>query len=236
MSEYCVNGAGNLFAHYITLFDLTYSEYVTGAHSESKRELSELLKSFEDLRDSVGAERLIKNSEAALKVWYERHSPRDGAAGIAGEYVARHFGLGEGEARFLCAYCINELYACYLRADAVDTLLPPDLVKTQKLLQKKCGVKYADTLKTVDFSGANGYFRLAYIVREYREDLARLLTSFDMKSKQRYFRRLYDDAGFSLKNRVNTKELLYFIALAGGLAENTFLGFLKKTGFLEVFM
>lgn len=235
MSNALVNSAGELLSHYATLFDLTYLEYVSGKPSECKKKLQELLTEFETLRGSVSEERLLKKSTFALLAWQEEFGFR-GAADIVGDLVAGYFRLDMGEARFFAAYAACLLYHCFLSSHGLDTLLPPDFTKTQKLLQKKCGVKYADTLKTVDFSGANGYFRLTYIVGEYREDLRALLESFDMRAKQRYFRRLYDDAGFSLKTRVNAKELLSLVALGGGIAGDTFLGYLKRTGFLESFM
>jgi len=137
-----------------------------------------------------------------------------------------------GEYTFIATYLLWGFYTCYLGADAVDVLLPPDKVKSMKLLEKKCGIPFSMLLKRIDFFTVNGYFRIKYILGEYREDLLAALKTLDYKADQRRWRRLYDDAGYWLKETFTVRELLSLMALSGELSGGL-LGFAKASGALE---
>ncbi|MCI5820043.1 MAG: hypothetical protein MRZ86_05615, partial [Acidaminococcus sp.] len=113
-----------------------------------------------------------------------------------------------------------------------DVLLPPDKIKSMKLLEKKCGLSFNLLLKRIDFLTVNSYFRIKYILEEYRLDLLSCLEEIDYSTSQRRWRRIYDDAGFWLKENFSSKELLSIMALAGETSKGL-LGYAKATGALE---
>ncbi len=137
-----------------------------------------------------------------------------------------------GEYMFVAAYVLWGYYRNFLKSAADDVLLPPDKIKSMKLLEKKCGLSFNLLLKRIDFLTVNGYFRIKYIVDEYRLDLLGCLDKINYSVGQRRWRRLYDDAGFWLKENFSSKELLSIMALAGEMSKGL-LGYAKATGALE---
>jgi hypothetical protein len=137
-----------------------------------------------------------------------------------------------GEYVFIASYLLAGFYASYLKNDCEDVLLPPDKVKTMKLLEKKCGYNFYSLVKRIDIFSANSYFRIKYIIGEYREDLLKSLNSLDFKTAQKFWRRQYADAGFWLISTFSSRELLTLLALSGELAGGI-LGFAKASGALE---
>lgn len=137
-----------------------------------------------------------------------------------------------GEYAFVAAYVLWGYYKNFLKVATDDVLLPPDKIKSMKLLEKKCGLSFNLLLKRIDFLTVNGYFRIKYIVEEYRPDLLNCLDKIDYSVGQRRWRRLYDDAGFWLKENFSSKELLSIMALAGEMSKGL-LGYAKATGALE---
>ena len=137
-----------------------------------------------------------------------------------------------GEYVFVASYLIAGFYSAYLSGDCSDVLLPPDKVKTMKLLEKKCGFNYFSLVKRIDILSINSYFRIKYILSEYRKDLLDELSDLNFKSAQKFWRRQYADAGFWLSNTFCVKELLSLMSLSGELAGGL-LGFAKASGALE---
>lgn len=143
-------------------------------------------------------------------------------------YKLRH----RGEYMFVASYVLWAYYRLFLKSRCEDTLLPPDKMKSMKLLETKCGLEFNLLLKRIDFLTINGYFRIKYILDEYREDLIGILDSIDLEKSQRRWRRLYEDAGFWLKENFTTKELLSIMALCGEISGGI-LGYAKASGALE---
>lgn len=137
-----------------------------------------------------------------------------------------------GEYMFVASYVLWAYYRLFLKSRCEDTLLPPDKMKSMKLLETKCGLEFNLLLKRIDFLTINGYFRIKYILDEYREDLIGILDSIDLEKSQRRWRRLYEDAGFWLKENFTTKELLSIMALCGEISGGI-LGYAKASGALE---
>ena len=137
-----------------------------------------------------------------------------------------------GEYMFIASYVLWGYYKCFLSSSAFDVLLPPDKIKSMKLLEKKCGLSFNLLLKRIDFLTVNSYFRIKYILEEYRLDLLSCLEEIDYSTSQRRWRRIYDDAGFWLKENFSSKELLSIMALAGETSKGL-LGYAKATGALE---
>ena len=137
-----------------------------------------------------------------------------------------------GEYMFVASYVLWAYYRLFLKSRCEDTLLPPDKMKSMKLLETKCGLEFNLLLKRIDFLTVNGYFRIKYILDEYRDDLIGILNSIDLEKSQRRWRRLYEDAGFWLKENFTTKELLSSMALCGEISGGL-LGYAKASGALE---
>ncbi len=137
-----------------------------------------------------------------------------------------------GEYMFVASYVLWAYYRLFLKSGCEDTLLPPDKMKSMKLLETKCGLEFNLLLKRIDFLTVNGYFRIKYILDEYRDDLIGILNSIDLEKSQRRWRRLYEDAGFWLKENFTTKELLSSMALCGEISGGL-LGYAKASGALE---
>ena len=137
-----------------------------------------------------------------------------------------------GEYMFVASYVLWAYYRLFLKSGCEDTLLPPDKMKSMKLLETKCGLEFNLLLKRIDFLTVNGYFRIKYILDEYRDDLIGILNSIELEKSQRRWRRLYEDAGFWLKENFTTKELLSSMALCGEISGGL-LGYAKASGALE---
>lgn len=158
------------------------------------------------------------------------------SAEILADVIARAEGsrlLGEYE--FVASYLLSCYYFCFLSSNPQDVLLPPDKVKTMKLLEKKCGFDYFSLVKRIDILSINKYFRMKYIINEYRKDLLSKLSDLEFKSAQKFWRRQYADAGYWLSNTFSANELLTLLALSGELAGGI-LGFAKATGALEYYL
>jgi Glycerol dehydrogenase and related enzymes len=80
-------------------------------------------------------------------------------------------GRSFGENSMLAAYVVLSLYRCFLASAADDVLLPPDTVKTLKLLEKCKVIGYNKYIKSYSHYSETEYLRQAYVLGEYRKDL-----------------------------------------------------------------
>ena len=125
---------------------------------------------------------------------------------------------------------ITSFYSAYLGAPSIDVMPPAcreiaaDALSDLGIEDKRC--------KSVDFFDLNGYFKISYILSEYRTDLLDKLGSADFHTSQRFWRRLYPDAGYWLKGEITCKDLSDCLALAGERSENL-LGFAYASGVLS---
>ncbi|MEG2456575.1 MAG: hypothetical protein RSB08_01995, partial [Clostridia bacterium] len=81
-----------------------------------------------------------------------------------------------------------------------------------------------------------GYLKQTFILSEYRRDLYELINDIDIGAMARFWRRLYNDAGYWLKNYLTNAQLMRCLSLSAELSENTLLKHIKRIGFLEDFI
>ena len=136
-----------------------------------------------------------------------------------------------GEYKFIASSYLLTLYSHLLASPAIDVMPPPDAVAAFDALEKIGCKNFCDASKRIDFFEINGYFRISYILSEYRTDLIEQLSSLDMRKYGRAWRRIYDDAGFSLKSAVTADDMRFATMLAGSVSDNL-LGYAYATGAL----
>ncbi|MCM1306793.1 MAG: hypothetical protein NC037_04515 [Bacteroides sp.] len=134
-----------------------------------------------------------------------------------------------GEYKFLASACITAFYSSYLGSPSIDTM-PPACREVAADRLKLLGL-LDNSPKSVDFFDTNGYFRISYILGEYRTDLLDKLGSIDFHTAQRFWRRLYPDAGYWLKGEITCRNLTDCLTLAGYGSDNL-LGFAYASGIL----
>lgn len=138
----------------------------------------------------------------------------------------------DGEYRFLASAAISSFYSAFLGAPSIDGAPPAE---REIAFDKLSALKVESiTPKCVDFFDINGYFRIDYILSEYRMDLLEKLAGIDVHGMQRFWRRLYDDAGYWLKSEISASETLSCMALAGAVSDNL-LGYAYASGFMKKF-
>ncbi len=135
-----------------------------------------------------------------------------------------------GEYKFVASALIFSFYNAYLGSPSIDTLVPADKDKERKQV-KALQVNVGKDVKKIDFFDINSYFRISYILSEYRMDLLEKQTEADFHTAGRFWRRLYKDAGFWLKSELSSAMLFDCMSLAGSMSDNL-LAFAYATGFL----
>lgn len=134
-----------------------------------------------------------------------------------------------GEYKFISSCLIACFYSNYLRSPSIDTLPPPERAEEEK---ERFLIAHSNDGKCVDFFDINSYFRINYILGEYRMDLLEKTANIDVHGMQRFWRRLYGDAGYWLKSELSVKQLLKALSLAGAVSDNL-LGYAYADGILN---
>lgn len=134
-----------------------------------------------------------------------------------------------GEYKFLASAVLTTFYSSFLAAPSIDVTPPPNIEEARDRL-KELNLPSA-SLKSLDFFDINAYFKISYVVGEYRTDLLEKLRGVDFHKSQRFWRRLYADAGYSLRSDVSVKDLIYALTLAGAENDNL-LGYAYAVGVL----
>jgi hypothetical protein len=137
-----------------------------------------------------------------------------------------------GEYKFISASVIACLYENYLSSPSLDCALPPAHDKNLDALGQLTGERMDNLLKAFDFFDVDGYFRVGYILSEYRLDLLEKLRSVDFHSAQKKWRRIYADAGYWLKSAFTTKSLLSAMKLSAEIGHGL-LRYILESGFAE---
>lgn len=122
-----------------------------------------------------------------------------------------------GEYKFLAACTLAVFYSGFLSSPAIDTLPPADHDGALEELSRLTGEPREKLCHSFDFFDVSGYFRINYILSEYRLDLLERLSGLDLRSSERRWRRLYEDAGYWLKSALTARDMLRAMALAGEL-------------------
>ena len=136
-----------------------------------------------------------------------------------------------GEYKFIVSSYLALLYSSLLSSPATDVLPPPKRLDALDALADTCYKNAPNPAKCIDFFEINSYFRISYILSEYRTDLIERLSSIDLHKAQRTWRRIYDDAGYFLKSALTVKDVRQAVELAGSVSDNL-LGYLYATGVL----
>lgn len=137
-----------------------------------------------------------------------------------------------GEYKFISASVIACLYESYLASPSLDCSLPPAHDINLDALGKQTGRSISKLLKAFDFFPIDDYFRVGYILSEYRLDLLEKLRAVDFHSAQKKWRRIYSDAGYWLKSAFTTKSLLTAMKLSAEVGHGL-LRFISESGFAE---
>lgn len=136
-----------------------------------------------------------------------------------------------GEYKFLASALISAFYSSFLGALSID-VMPPACIFDEK--DKLKSLELDDKQKSIDFFDISSYFRISYILSEYRMDLLDKLSGIDIHSMQRFWRRLYPDAGYWLKGEITASAMLKCMAIAGSLSDNL-LGYAYASGVMTKF-
>ena len=137
-----------------------------------------------------------------------------------------------GEYKFISASVIACLYESYLSSPSIDCAIPPAHDLGIDDLAKFTGRSMSNLLKAFDFFQIDGYFRVGYILSEYRLDLLEKLRAVDFHSAQKRWRRIYPDAGYWLKGAFTTKLLYTAMRLSAEIGHGL-LRYILESGFAK---
>lgn len=135
-----------------------------------------------------------------------------------------------GEYKFVCAAVLNTFYSQYLSSPCLDCLPPPCHGDLLDEISALTGRTFETLVKVFDFFDTNSYFRISYILSEYRMDLLEKLKGIDFHTAQKRWRRMYNDAGYWLKSAMNAAEVLRALKLAAEIGDGL-LRYIAETGF-----
>lgn len=138
----------------------------------------------------------------------------------------------EGEYRFFASCVLWNFYCAFLGEMSIDCAPPPCI--ESDTAQFSHGYALAKDCKCVDFFDINSYFRIGYVLGEYRLDLLEKLKSVDIHSLERFWRRLYKDAGYWLKDEISASEVLGCMRVAGAMSDGL-LGYAYASGIMKNF-
>lgn len=136
----------------------------------------------------------------------------------------------KGEYVFVAACALAAFYKAYLSSPAIDTLVPADHGAALDEIARLTGGEKGKLMQAFDIFDVSGYFRINYILGEYRMDLLSELSSADLGGAERKWRRMYDDAGFWMKSAFTSADMIRAMALGGELSGGL-LALAAATGF-----
>ncbi len=217
-------GLGALFARRITAFESEFARVVLSSGDGAK---------LIDVKGEIDAcslavallelstqKQFMSSAECAAHIMRAKAVEKKVAPLLVGEY------------EFILASYILKLYSFLLSSPSIDVCLPPTREEDFDTLSK-IGCDYlVKQSKSIDFFETNSYFRISYILSEYRTDLLDKLRLVESKTAQRIWRRVYDDAGYFLKQAVRIGDVEDAVLLAGSVNENL-LGFAYAQGALR---
>lgn len=134
-----------------------------------------------------------------------------------------------GEYKFICASALSAFYSAYLTSPAIDVMPPIERDAVFDSLFERCDIKRSNIDKSIDFFDCNRYFRISYILSEYRMDLLEKLTGVELHTLQRFWRRIYTDAGYWLKGALSVKDITNALCAASVISDGL-LGYLGASG------
>lgn len=177
-------------------------------------------------------------ADTAVKVMRAGASGRRYAADVTAEML-RLIALSKGkkprrkgEYVFVAACALAAFYKAYLSSPAADTLVPADHCRALDELVRLNGGEEGNIIQAFDIFDVSGYFRINYILGEYRLDLIAELAGAELGTSARRWRRMYEDAAFWMKSAFTSGDMIRAMALAGETAGGL-LGFASATGVFD---
>lgn len=231
-------GYGRAFSCLVGLFDADFKKlmFARDFDESAVNTVAESIKIFESKKnDDNFKTRLARLMFTISKAKNNLDMKAESADAVA-RVMTEKFGRTFGENSFLAAYMILNVYRLYLESDATDTLIPEDIVLTLKTLEKMRVVNYNNYMSDLSVTTATDYLKQTFILSEYRREMYERLNGMDLPAVAKFWRRLYDDAGFWLKRYASSDELFKVMALASELSEGGLLKYVKRTGFFERFI
>ena len=217
-------GYGHLYSQSIAAFESEFARDILSLDTpinkpvEIKSNMTNVdlaLALLEASHDKVGED----SADAAAKILFESKLAKGEKPRLIGEY------------KFVISSYLALLYSSILSSPAIDTLPPPILTDCLDELGATFHKNPLNTAKSIDFFEINSYFRISYILSEYRTDLIERLSQIDLHKSQRMWRRIYDDAGYFLKSALTVKDVRHAVWLAGSVSNNL-LGYAYASGIL----
>ncbi len=236
-NELVVSAVGILLSQKIADFDILFERKVLGkagcvavmssdiasniANAETTQDIDQVALSIELLKISARKTRLDSLDIASIIL---------GHIHKASKSEVRPF----GEYRMLLALTIKRVYMGFLASPTFDILPPPCHTKNLDYIASIMDLSCSNLVKSVDFFSIVNYFRISYVLSEYRIDLLDKLSSINIDSDKRCWKRLYSDAGFALSRSNFSGDILSAVTYAGSLSGGL-LGYLGQTGFVDRF-
>ena len=230
-------GLGILLARPVIEFDRIFDNKVCSAGT-TEVEATSVVRDPDPTALAVELLTLGAKDDAFLRSEEGKRSPRPAPCDAVAEVLSR-IALQKGknprlrgEYMFVTACALKRFYTLFLSSPSIDTLLPADNDAVLSRLVALTGRERAGLLQMFDFSDVNSYFRISYIVGEYRLDFIDRLSAIDLAAAERKWRRTYDDAGFFLRGAVTAREVTEAMSLAGAVSGGL-LHYAATTGFLD---
>lgn len=235
-AQLVASGYGRVVAQIVNIFDIQYNKYIASYYpcDEVIGELSREIHQFECDKEKSGFKKrlmaLLVKISCANEYLNNGYSAVDCFARLLTQSTD---GRTEGENSMLAGYIILNLYRCYLNSNATDTLLPPDIIKSIKLLEKSKIINYNKFIKNFELTTVDNYLKQTFVLSEYRKDLYDLINGIDIGELARFWRRLYSDAGFWLRDYMTNYQLMRCLSLSSEMSEGSLIKHIKRLGFLE---
>lgn len=232
------SGYGRVFSCLVSLFDVDFKKLMFNKDFDDAKvnALADGIKVFEAKKGDDNFKTRLARLLFFISLAKNDLDMKAESADAVARVMSVKFGRSFGENSFLSAYMILNVYRLYLESDAVDTLIPEDIALTLKTLEKMRVVNYNKYMSELSITTATDYLKQTFILSEYRREMYERLDGMELTAVARFWRRLYDDAGFWLKRYADTEELFKVMALASELSEGGLLKYIKRTGFFERFI
>lgn len=219
-------GWGFVYSEPLSIFEDYYCEKVLAKPPSAVKKLKELPA---DASETNLALRLLEMSAMQRK--------QDAAGAMSELLYETAVKKGEkprllGEYKFLASGVLSVFYSCFLGSPSIDTMPPVCHDAMIDEIGEATGRAREKVINSFDFLDVSSYFRISYILGEYRLDLLEKLSALDLRSTQKRWRRIYEDAAYWLKGTVTAKDLLRALSRAGQLTEGL-LHYASSTGFCE---
>lgn len=230
------SGYGRVVAQIVNIFDMQYNKFITSKKpcDEVLAELAKEIHQFECNKENPNFKNRLM--ELLIKISYANeflesgYTAVDCFARLLGKYST---GRTEGENSMLSGHIILNLYKCYLKTNVKDMILPPDIIKSVKLLEKSGVINYNDFIKSFNITTVDDYLKQTFILSEYRRDLFALINDIEISELARFWRRIYNDAGYWLRDYLTNNQLMRYLSLSAEMSQGCLINHIKRIGFLE---